>query len=275
MATKKCKKCGEVKPLNEFHKEKRSKDGHNTKCKRCRSKQRKQHYEDNKDKVKEQQAKYRKTHKEEILKKQKEYRDNTKEQAKQYYKNNKGWILERTKQYYKNNKNKIQKQMKQYYKNNKEQFKINNQKRRTIEKALEHTLTKEQWTETLEHFNYSGALTGSDDIHLEHFIPLSSGHGGTCIENCYPMNSTLNLSKNDSNPFEWIKIQPEDIQDNFYNVLVPYLADKNNMSVDEFTAYVNYCMEHKRTVEQIKVDNEAGITSKDLFYKYINEQQVS
>lgn len=33
--TKKCSKCGEVKPLSEFHRFKHSKDGHKPKCKPC------------------------------------------------------------------------------------------------------------------------------------------------------------------------------------------------------------------------------------------------
>ena len=34
---KKCNKCGEVKPLDGFHKNKPSKDGYNNKCKECRN----------------------------------------------------------------------------------------------------------------------------------------------------------------------------------------------------------------------------------------------
>lgn len=35
--TKKCPRCGEVKPLEEFYKDKRSVDGHHWLCKRCQS----------------------------------------------------------------------------------------------------------------------------------------------------------------------------------------------------------------------------------------------
>ena len=35
MKTKKCSKCGEHKPVSEFHKEKKSKDGLNTRCATC------------------------------------------------------------------------------------------------------------------------------------------------------------------------------------------------------------------------------------------------
>ena len=35
MKTKRCSKCGEVKPINEFHKNKANKDGHRYSCKIC------------------------------------------------------------------------------------------------------------------------------------------------------------------------------------------------------------------------------------------------
>lgn len=32
-----CTKCGRKKPLDEFHKDKNSKDGHSSRCKECRN----------------------------------------------------------------------------------------------------------------------------------------------------------------------------------------------------------------------------------------------
>ena len=65
---------------------------------------RKQHYEENKDKIKEQTKIYRKEHKEEIKEHQKLYRKEHKEE-----------IKEISKKYYEENKNKIKEQKKIYY----------------------------------------------------------------------------------------------------------------------------------------------------------------
>ncbi|MED3182042.1 hypothetical protein P4305_18730 [Bacillus thuringiensis] len=97
--------------------------------------------------------------------------------------------------------------------------------------------------------NCGCALTGDmDDIHLDHFIPLSWGHGGTVIENMIPLNGTLNLSKSDRNPFEWIK--REDIREivdmaKWYET-IEYLAKLNGMTAKEYEEYVYWCEENKR-----------------------------
>ena len=92
---KKCSNCGELKPFSEFSKDKRSKDGLQSNCKKCM----KEYYENNKEK---------------ILEQRKEYRENNKEKIKEYYENNKEKILKQKKDYYENNKE----QKKEYNKNN-------------------------------------------------------------------------------------------------------------------------------------------------------------
>jgi hypothetical protein len=85
---KKCTKCGELKPFSEFHKDKCSKDGLKSQCKKCM----KEYYENNKEKINKQQKEYRENNKEKILEYQKEY-----------YENNKEKILEQRKEYRENN----------------------------------------------------------------------------------------------------------------------------------------------------------------------------
>lgn len=58
MKTKKCSKCKKIKPLSEFHKDKYSKDNHNSWCKECYKK----HYEENLIRIRKQHRKYRKQH---------------------------------------------------------------------------------------------------------------------------------------------------------------------------------------------------------------------
>jgi hypothetical protein len=55
---KKCSKCGQIKPLNEFNKNKTKKNGVSSLCKLCHSEYRKKHYLGNKDKVLKQVAEY-------------------------------------------------------------------------------------------------------------------------------------------------------------------------------------------------------------------------
>ena len=79
----------------------------------------KQYYEDNKDKIKEQQKQYREQNK-----------DKRRELKKQYYEDNKDKIKEQQKQYYEQNKDKIKQyreqnkdKIKQYYEDNKDKIK--------------------------------------------------------------------------------------------------------------------------------------------------------
>ena len=63
METKRCSKCGEVKPVSEFNKNDTKKDGLQTHCKECVKKYKQKHYSENKkyyiDKAKEYKQKCR------------------------------------------------------------------------------------------------------------------------------------------------------------------------------------------------------------------------
>lgn len=88
MKLKRCSKCGEEKPLDEFYRVKTNKDGRAGACKLCRNEIGRQYYEENKDWLKIRMAEYRQEHKEEILK-----------QKKEHYCNNKEAIFERAREY--------------------------------------------------------------------------------------------------------------------------------------------------------------------------------
>lgn len=59
MTTKKCNKCGEVKPVAEFHAQKSSKDGLKNHCKACAKAARRAYYEKNKSKENSQSKAFR------------------------------------------------------------------------------------------------------------------------------------------------------------------------------------------------------------------------
>ncbi|MEC1386523.1 hypothetical protein [Aerococcus viridans] len=102
-------------------------------------------------------------------------------------------------------------------------------------------------------------LTGAtDNIHIEHFICLGSGHGGTYPGNVYAMQGSANKSKNDSNPFEWYESHGEryGITIEAWSALIEKLASRNGMDPSEYVRFVNWCYDNPRTLEQIKADNK-------------------
>lgn len=231
--TKICSKCGEEKPATTeyFGKDKRNKDGLNGQCKDCRKEYQSQWYKENKEEAKERQKQHYKENKEEIKEYQKQYfkqyyvenKEKIKEYHKQWRQENKEEIKEYKKQYRKENKEKRNEHQKQHYKENKEYYKQyykenadryrqRSQKRRAIKKRLPHTLTLDQWEKIKNDFNNECAYCGkteqehreefNEQLHQEHFIPLSKG-GEYTHNNIIPACRSCNTSKNNTDFFEW------------------------------------------------------------------------
>ena len=122
MKTKTCSKCKETKGIGEFHKDKSTKDGLNSRCKSCK----KAYQEANKDKFKA----YREANKKKIAKQKKAYREANKEKIatsnRAYREANKEKIAERMKAYREANKEKIALRDKAYVEANKDKIAVRN-----------------------------------------------------------------------------------------------------------------------------------------------------
>jgi len=155
---KRCHKCKVVKPLVEFHKLTKSKDGYQAKCKECKkqyhlqnkdrtSLKNKQRYQENKEEIKKRSNQYYHENKEEIKKRNKEYYlknadsikskvkkwrienlDYVKWSKKHHYEEHKDKILHRNKEYYQDNKDKILQRNKKYRIKNSDRVKENKSK---------------------------------------------------------------------------------------------------------------------------------------------------
>lgn len=237
---KKCNKCGETKNKNEFHKEKRSKDGYSGKCSKCTreyqqinkelyKEQRKEHYQKNK-KVsaqyyhdnKEHYYKYRCDNKEEINFRYKQWYLNNKtkvrEYAKKYKQDNKKAFDDYHKKYDLDNKETIkiyqkkycldnQKYLsiykKQYKKENMESFRIYAQNRRSRKKSLTSTLTIQQWENIKHYFDNKCCYCGKElPLAQDHFVSVKN-NGEYTLNNILPSCKHCNSSKGPKEFLVW------------------------------------------------------------------------
>ena len=100
-----------------------------------------------------------------------------------------------------------------YYKSEKGQIAIFNgyAKRRKREESHGNGITKEQWMEMMQFFDwkcaYSEVLVNTkNNRSIDHIIPLSKG-GEHEVWNCVPMDRSLNISKQEKDMIEWYTAQ--------------------------------------------------------------------
>jgi len=186
-----CKTCIELLPYDSYHKDKKRLDGHNNECKKCsiertiRNRKKKMESEEYRNKVNE-KAKLKMRER----RKDPEYRERDIQQKRDYYLENKEKISGKYKEYVKSERGRMVK-------------KRNAQQRIARKRELLSTFTAKQWESCLLHFNQSCAYCGSkEDIHQEHFVPVSKG-GEYTIKNIIPACEYCNTRKNDKSFFDW------------------------------------------------------------------------
>lgn len=289
---KECTKCGLIKPLESYGFSSKSSGGRQPKCKECRQ----DYYYINQEQIIEKSRKhYYAKHEENKLKKKQYYRINSekinKQQLANYYLNKKKIAARRRIKYIENReqilgkcrlyrllniekireydrnryplrKKEREQYNRKYYRNNKQNFIFRAKKRKKYVRALPFTITPESWSEIESFFHNSCALSEqTSDLNIEHFIPVAWGHGGTYIGNVYPLHWAINRSKGDTNPFVWI--ERKDVKSlvdlNKWNELISYLANQNNLTVNEFENFTYWCEKNIRSVEEIKNDPRPSI----------------
>ena len=73
--SKTCTKCGVVKPLDDFHRDKRSPDGRRSDCKECVREYKHRYHEENRDKERERKHRYREENRDKVRKCQRRYHE--------------------------------------------------------------------------------------------------------------------------------------------------------------------------------------------------------
>lgn len=139
---------------------------------------------------------------------------------------------------------------------------INGYDRYAIEKLLPqevyNTKSCRTWEKIKRDFGYRCAITGVKYYEFEHFIPIHTGHGGAYEGNIIPLNWSYNNKKRNKNPFYWFT-KMSSISLKRWDDLIGYLAEKNNLSVEEYIEFVNWCFNNPRTIEQLKMVNTPSL----------------
>ena len=182
-----CSKCGRELPVEQFSKNKITKDGLTSQCKKCM----KQYYQENKEDRLQYQQQYDQENKEKIQQYRKQYQP----------------------QYYRENKEERQQYLQQYDQTPQGQIVQFNYstKRRQREEKQGAGITKEQWLEMMQFFDFKCAysdksLGAKKNRSIDHIIPLVKD-GQNEIWNLVPMDKSLNKSKQDKDIMEWYTVQ--------------------------------------------------------------------
>lgn len=139
------------------------------------------------------------------------------------------------------NRERLREQDRLYRERNRDRRRTSEQRRRARKAGLPDTLSSECVEDILSHFNEKCAICDSPAETLDHFIPLSSGHGGTVKENIIPLCRKMNASKHGRNPFIWAEDYLSEEQQERFDEVVKYLADLNELTVEEYREFVFSC----------------------------------
>jgi hypothetical protein len=218
---KKCCECNIDKILNNFAKNKNSKDGLNNRCRECCKNRNKKRYDNNKEKIKNQTKNYYQKNKKSILNKQK--------QKPSYHKLSPGYY----KEWRDKNKEKYKEYISSYQKQNQKK-KYHTDIEYRIKKMLDNQIraflkgTKNAKTKELLGYDYTEFINtiGVPKIneHIDHKVPKTWFKENTPINIIWSLDNlqivTSEYNKTKYNTF------CDKINDKYKNIILPYIKEK-------------------------------------------------
>jgi hypothetical protein len=220
---KRCSKCGELKPLDQFTKDRTNADGRRTQCKECKHKDENERYQQNAERkreyrqqnaerIRERQREYTAAHRESIRENNNRWRqehpDQNREHRRRYLEKHREEINEKARLRRPINQAKQSERNRQWKIANPDRVRVNHNRRRARKRDLADTFTASDWSIALRHFGNACAACGQGLMfysHQDHWIPITSEDcPGTVPHNMVPLCSTCNISKHDTMPAEWL-----------------------------------------------------------------------
>lgn len=215
--SKRCIHCGEIKQLEEFHKDKQRRDGLDSRCKVCRGKEQAARYQIHGDKQRAQQrAAYAANpdKKNQSAKQwQKDNPDKVRTIQKRHYEKYPEKRREATRLSRKKNIDKRKAYERHYRQQNPNMDHAKTARRQAKRRNLPSTFTASDWQRCLEYFNHRCAICGKPrglwhTLAMDHWIPLSDPQcPGTVVTNMLPLchgEMGCNNSKGSKPPLDWL-----------------------------------------------------------------------
>lgn len=237
--TKRCSKCGEIKPESEFAKGRHNKDGLQCWCRSCNTENKRKHREEHPEAAAEYRRRYREANREAIAESQRRHREKHPEV-----------VLESKRKYREANREAILEGQRRYREANREALAEKERRRRKehpeISKEIQRKYRKEHpvaraeyqrkyreahreyyaaWMRCrrareagnggyypMEHMEITWKVFGKEcaycgdtigPFHLDHFVPIALG-GPTTIENMVVTCARCNISKSAKPPQDWL-----------------------------------------------------------------------
>lgn len=238
-----CTKCGLMQPLSNYTPNKSAYDGHFNICKKCRAERQREYAKEKPEIRRKSERKWRENHPDKVKEMAKRSRkkniDGYRRRLREWRKKNPEKSKEINRRYRVNNLEKVKESSKKWREANKDKIVLYAANRRARLRGLPCNFDDE-WAELLLKLYGGCIVTGEkEDIHWDHFIPVSTGKGGTTYGNMVPLKSTLNIRKSNKNPIEFLLdegVTYEKLCDILY-----ILAWLNKMTVIEYVRYVYEC----------------------------------
>jgi len=210
---KRCSKCGETKPRDQFNRQKSNKDGLSFWCRECNSINCRQYYAKNREAQTASSRQYYAEHREKEAERNRKYRaknqDSVQKQRRQYRAEHRDQLSERNRTWKANNREWLTQYFRQYYTENTEKVRARERLRRArkVGASGSHT-TDDLAAIRAAQTNKRGQLICwrcgkpiKDTPHLDHWIPLKHG-GSNDPGNLHYMHAYCNLAKNAKHPTE-------------------------------------------------------------------------
>lgn len=207
---KRCTKCGEYKPRDQFSRHSRSSDDLQSVCKGCNRIYR----QENAEHRREYQREYVQANAEAIRERKRTYRQENAERIREYERNrrevNAKQLREYIRIYRQANMTKIRETICKYRQTPKGKAveRAHGHRRRALKQSLPVSFTATDWQIALDYFGHACAVCGQGLMfysHGDHWIPLNAPDcPGTVPYNMVPLCSTCNTSKKDKPPAGWL-----------------------------------------------------------------------